>query len=271
MSWREPQVWGVVNLTEDSFSDGGHYLEPARAIAHARALHADGADWIDLGPASSHPDARSVGAREEIARLAPVVEALLADGLRVSVDSFERETQLWALERGVAALNDVRGFPDPSLYPSLVRSDARLVVMHRVDAGATATRVRSDALEVEASIERFFKARVAALEAAGVARERLILDPGMGFFLGDTPEPSLRVLARIGEIRERRGLPLLVCASRKSFLGVVSGAEVAERGAASLAAELWAARCGVDHIRTHDVRALRHALAVESALHSARR
>jgi dihydropteroate synthase type 2 len=148
--------------------------------------------------------------------------------------------------------------------------------MHRVDpqrvgGAGTAVRVRSDAGAVEASLESFFKTRVAALEAAGIARERLILDPGMGFFLGDTPEPSLRVLARIGELRERHGLPLLVCVSRKSFLGAVTGAPVERRGAATLAAELWAARCGVEHLRTHDVRALRDALAVESALHSARR
>lgn len=271
MSRREPQLWGVVNLTEDSFSDGGRYLEPGPAIEHARRLRADGADWIDLGAASSHPDARPVPPAEEISRLEPVVEALLADRVPVSIDSFQPETQVWALDRGVAALNDVRGFPDRALYPRLAAADARLVVMHRVDGGGAATRVRSDPLAVEASIDGFFTKRVAALVASGVARGRLVLDPGMGFFLGDTPEPSLRVLSRLARLRERHGLPLLVCVSRKSFLGAVTGATVEERAAATLAAELWAARCGADHLRTHDVRALRDALAVESALHSAGR
>jgi dihydropteroate synthase type 2 len=271
VSWREPEVWGVVNLTEDSFSDGGKYLAPERAIEHARRLWSEGAGWIDLGPASSHPDAREVPAREEIARLAPVVDALHADGVRISIDSFRPETQAWALERGAAALNDVRGFPDPSLYPSLARAEARLVVMHRVDEGDAAVRVRTDPEEVEASLDAFVKERIPALIRAGVARERLILDPGMGFFLGDTPGPSLRVLGRLAELRERYGLPILVCASRKSFLGAVTGASVEARGPATLAAELWAARSGADHVRTHDVRALRDALAVESALHSARR
>ena len=266
-----PQIWGVVNLTEDSFSDGGRHLEPDRALAHARGLVADGADWIDLGPASSHPDSRPVPPQEEVRRLEPVVDALLADGVRVSIDSFQPDTQRWALARGVAALNDVRGFADPSTYAELASSDAALVVMHSVSRGGVATRRRTDPKAVAVSIDDFFAKRVSALEAAGVARERLILDPGMGFFLGDTPEPSLHVLSGLGELRRKHGFPLMVCVSRKSFLGAVTGAPVDQRGPATLAAELWAVRQGVDHLRTHDVRALRAALDVESALHSARR
>ncbi len=162
-------------------------------------------------------------------------------------------------------LNDIRGFPEPALYPKLARSDCRLLVMHSVQRGP-ATRARTDAASVWDGIDRFFRERLAALEAAGVERGRLVLDPGMGFFLGDDPEPSLRVLRRLPVLRERFACALAVSVSRKSFLGALTGRDVAERGAATLAAELFAARQGVDWIRTHDVRALRDALAVWSAL-----
>ncbi|MBW2413738.1 MAG: dihydropteroate synthase [Deltaproteobacteria bacterium] len=269
MGFRRPQIWGVVNLTADSFSDGGRYLETEAALAHARRLREDGADVIDLGPASSHPDSAAVAPQEEIRRLGPVVDALLAEGIPVSVDSFRGETQVWAIGRGVTTLNDVRGFGEPRTWPDLARSGARLVLMHSIRAAGAATRERGDPDAIVGAVDAFFAERIAALEAAGIARERLVLDPGMGFFLGDTPEPSLRVLAALERLRERHGLPLLVCVSRKSFLGGLTGAPVAERGPATLAAELWAARHGVDHLRTHDVRAICEALTVESALQSA--
>ena len=269
MAWKPPRIWGVVNLTADSFSDGGRYLDPGAALAHARRLREQGADVIDLGPASSHPDSAPVAPEEEIRRLEPVVDALLAEGASVSVDSFQSETQRWALGRGVSTLNDVRGFADPEIHSELGRSGARLVLMHSIRAAGAATRERSDPSAILAGVDAFFAKRIEVLEAAGVSRDRLILDPGMGLFLGDAPEPSLRVLAALEKLRERHGLPLLVCVSRKSFLGAVTGSAVAERGPATLAAELWAARQGVDHLRTHDVRALRDALAVESALQSA--
>jgi len=268
VGFRRPQIWGVVNLTADSFSDGGRYLDTRDALAHARRLREEGADVIDLGPASSHPDAEPVAPEEEIRRLEPVVEALLADGIPVSVDSFQSATQTWALGCGVSTLNDVRGFANPEIWPELARSGARLVLMHSIRAAGAATRERSDPDAILAAVDAFFAERVGALEAAGVSRDRLVLDPGMGFFLGDTPKPSLRVLAALEQLRARHGLPLLVCVSRKSFLGGLTGATVAERGPATLAAELWAARHGIDHLRTHDVRALRDALSVESALQS---
>ncbi len=260
-----PALLGIVNTTPDSFSDGGRHLDPERALEHARRLVADGALGIDLGAASSHPDASPVPPAEEIARLAPVLERLVADGVAVSVDSCSPEVQRFALAKGARWLNDICGFAEPALWPVLAESRARLIVMHSVQRGP-ATRATRDPATLLAEIDRFFAARIAALEAAGVARERLILDPGMGFFLGSGAEASLRVLRALPELRARFGLPVLVSVSRKSFLGALTGAAVAERGPATLAAELFAARSGADYIRTHDVRALRDGLAVLRAL-----
>lgn len=128
-------IFGIVNITSDSFSDGGRYLAPDAAIAQARKLMAEGADVIDLGPASSNPDAAPVSSDTEIARIAPVLDALKADGIPVSLDSYQPATQAYALSRGVAYLNDIRGFPDAAFYPQLAKSSAKLVVMHSVQDG----------------------------------------------------------------------------------------------------------------------------------------
>ena len=262
-----PLVIGVVNLTQDSFSDGGLYLDPGKAIEHASCLRADGADVIELGPASSHPDARSVSSDEEIRRLRPVLERLQREDCPLSVDSYWPQTQRFALAAGISWLNDIRGFPDPALHTELASSGAHLIAMHSIQQGPATRRV-TNADDVRASIDAFLAHRIGPLREAGVARERLILDPGMGFFLSSDREPSLRVLRELPALRERFGGPLLVSVSRKSFLGAISGRPVAERGAATLAAELFAAEQGVDYLRTHDVRALRDALAVRGALAS---
>jgi dihydropteroate synthase type 2 len=261
-----PQIIGIVNVTEDSFSDGGLYLEPSRAAERARQLVGDGAFAVDLGPASSHPDAQPVAPDEEIRRLEPVLAPLLEAGIRICVDSFQPETQLWALARGVHYLNDIEGFRRPEIYGELARSDCGLIVMHSVQRRGAATRVRTDPETVIESALEFFAERLAALEAAGVARERVVLDPGMGFFLGADPEPSLAALRSLRRIRALFDLPVLVCVSRKSFLGALTGRPIAERLPATLAAELYAARHGADYIRTHDVRALKDALRVTCTL-----
>jgi dihydropteroate synthase len=260
------KIVGILNVTEDSFSDGGRYLDAAAAIAHGRTLRADGADWVEIGAASSRPDAKEVESKEEIRRLAPVVAALSADGIPLSVDTRSVETQSYCLDHGVEMLNDVDGFAHPSSYPDLARATAKLVVMHSIQGGGRATRLETDADAVFTAIIAFFTRRLAELEAAGIARERLIIDPGMGLFLGKNPEPSLRVLRRLAALRDRFGLPVLVSVSRKSFLHGLTGRAVAERGAATLAAEIWAAGEGADYIRTHDVRALGDALTVLRAI-----
>jgi dihydropteroate synthase type 2 len=265
-----PCLFGIVNITEDSFSDGGQYLDPPDAIGHARALVAAGAQVIDLGAAASNVDAQPVSAAEEIRRLDPVIAALAADGTQISVDSFLPEVQRFALSKGVAFLNDIQGFPDPSVYRELAAASCRLVVMHAVQGRGRARRVELPADEVWERIHYFFVERVAALERGDIARERLILDPGMGFFLSKRPEASLRVLAGLDRLKRDFGLPVLVSVSRKSFLRAITGRTSAlEMGAATLAAEIYAAEMGADYIRTHDPGALADALKVMGALRSA--
>src|SRR5574344_491282 len=192
-------IFGIVNITSDSFSDGGRYLAPDAAIAQARKLMAEGADVIDLGPASSNPDAAPVSSDTEIARIAPVLDALKADGIPVSLDSYQPATQAYALSRGVAYLNDIRGFPDAAFYPQLAKSSAKLVVMHSVQDGQ-ADRREAPAGDIMDHIVAFFDARIAALTGAGIKRNRLVLDPGLGVFLGAAPETSLSVLEQLDEL-----------------------------------------------------------------------
>jgi len=261
-----PRVVGIVNITEDSFSDGGRYLDPAAAIAHARGLRADGADLIELGPAASHPGSAPVSAAEERRRLAPVLDELAADGIPVSVDSSRPETLRFAVARGVACLNDIHGFGDPRLHPLLAAAECRLIVMHAVQEEGAATRVVTDPAAVWDGILRFFDRRLAALRAAGIGRDRLIIDPGLGYFLGSTPGPSLAALAGIRELKDTFGVPVLVSPSRKSFLRALTGRDITRSGSATLAAEVFAAWQGADYIRTHDVAAARDALTVLRAV-----
>ena len=262
-----PILFGIVNITEDSFSDGGRHLDPAVAIAAARRLVADGADVIDLGAAASNVGAKRVPPAEEIRRLDPVIAALRGDGIAVSVDSFAPETQRFAIRQKVDFLNDIEGFSHPELYPDLAAANCRLVVMHAVQGRGRAQRVAVPPDAIWQRIIGFFAARIAVLEAAGVARERLILDPGMGFFLSSDASASLRVLAGLNRLKREFALPVLVSVSRKSFLAAVTGRESpSARGPATLAAELYAAANGADYIRTHDPGALRDGLAVMAAL-----
>jgi len=262
----DPLVVGIVNITEDSFSDGGRYLNPAAALAHARKLHADGADVIELGPAASHPDSAPVTAAEERRRLAPVLDELAGSGIPVSVDSFRPETQRFAISRGADYLNDIHGFSDPRVYPLLAAAECRLIVMHAVQAAGVATEVVTDPRVVWAGVRGFFTRRLAALRAAGIRGDRLVIDPGLGYFLGCTPEPSLTALAGIRELKDAFGVPVLVSPSRKSFLRALTGRDVARSGPATLAAEIFAAWQGADYIRTHDVAAVRDALTVVGAI-----
>jgi dihydropteroate synthase type 2 len=262
----KPVVFGIVNITEDSFSDGGRYLAPEAAIAHARKLVSDGADAVDLGAASSNPDAVPVPPEVEIARLAPVMEALRRDGISVSVDTFAPDVQRWAIGQSIDYLNDVRGFPDAEIYPALADSRAKLIVMHSVQERGPATRVLVPPDTLMDRILAFFDARIAALMDAGISRERLILDPGMGLFLGTDKNASFTVLRGIPEIKRAFGLPVLISVSRKSFLRRLTGRAPLESGAASLAAELFAARRGADCIRTHEPAPLKDALTVWRAI-----
>lgn len=260
-----PGIFGIVNLTRDSFSDGGRYLEPERALARARELVADGADVVDLGAESTHPDSEDVSSEEELRRLEPVVPVLVEEGLQVSVDTHRPATMRRVLELGAHWINDVSGLADPESIAVLRDSDCRVVVMHNRSRTPRADRAVQPSDDIVAEIAAWFAVRAAQLAHDGIARERIVLDPGMGFFLDARPGPSLTVLRELERLREL-GLPLLLGTSRKSFLGATVGREPEERGAATLASELWAATRGVDWIRTHDVRALADGLATWRAI-----
>jgi dihydropteroate synthase type 2 len=255
------QIFGIVNITEDSFSDGGKYLAADAAIAHARKLVAEGADVIDLGAAASNPSAIAVAPQEEIARLAPVVAALKSDGAKISIDTFSRETQEWALAQDVDVLNDISGFPDFALYRKLEPTKTQLVVMHSVQRGP-ATRIETEPATILDRIEEFFDDRVEALLHAGIAIDRLILDPGMGMFLGADPEVSLTVLRHLARLKQRYRARVLVSVSRKGFLRRLTRRPVTEIGPATLAAEIFAVQNGADIIRTHEVAPFKDALTV---------
>jgi dihydropteroate synthase type 2 len=263
------RIVGIVNITRDSFSDGGRFLDPRAAVAHARKLHAAGADVIELGAESTHPQAEEVPAAVEIERLSPVIPALRSAGVAVSVDTHKAEVMHSVLALGVEMINDVTALSDPAGVAAVRESDCKLVLMHARRGGqTTSARARggeADPRTIMDEIVEFFRRRVEELSAAGIERSRLILDPGMGLFLGDSPQASLAVLRGLPALLAL-GLPVLVSTSRKSFIGAVLGREVAERAAGTLATEIWAALRGVHYIRTHDVAALRDALTMLAAL-----
>jgi dihydropteroate synthase type 2 len=254
-------VFGILNVTTDSFSDGGLYLTPQAAVQQARRLEAEGADVIDVGAAASNPGAHPISPQAEIGRLAPVIDALQRDGTKISIDTFAVDTQRWALSRKVEYLNDIHGFPRPEIYPDLARSKAKLIVMHALRDDGPARREDETPPNLFERIVGFFELRIAALTEAGIDRQRLILDPGMGLFLGNSRAASFTVLRRIADLKAAFGLPVLVSVSRKSFLRP-KGRPASEAGAVTLAAELYAAAQGADHIRTHDPQALRDGLFV---------
>lgn len=262
-----PKIMGILNITEDSFSDGGCYLEPEKALKKAEQLIHDGAAMIDIGAASSNPETKPVAPEVEIDRLNPVIERLLSKNIPVSIDTFNPIVQRYAIQKRVRYLNDIQGFPNPAIYPQLAESDCKLIVMHSVQRLGPATVVETKPEKVFAGMIEFFEERLKVLQDAAIPLERIILDPGMGFFLGSNPESSIYALTNIGVLKEHFHLPVLVGVSRKSFLSaVVGGRAPLERGAATLASEIYLCEMGVEYIRTHDVRALGDALKVFKTL-----
>lgn len=241
-------------------------MNTEKAIEHALELANDGAEVIDLGAASSNPQTSPVSVEEEIKRLRPVIKTLKEKGIAVSVDTFKPEVQRFCMEQGVEYLNDIQGFPYPDVYAELAASDCKLIIMHSMQRIGPATVIDTQPEDVLTSVIDFFSKRIMDLENAGVQRERMILDPGMGFFLGSNPESSVIVLKNIQRLKQLFGLPVLIALSRKSFLGKITESEVKTRGAATLAAEIYAYQAGADFIRTHDAKALDDALKIFSRL-----
>lgn len=256
-------VMGVVNVTPDSFSDGGRFLEPASAIEHARQLAAEGADLLDIGAESTRPygGMKPVGETEELARLSPVLPEVAKTGIPVSIDTTKAKVAAWALEQGALVLNDVWGFQrDPDMARVAAEHGAMTVLMHN--------REQADAgIDILADIKAFFERSLAIAGCAGVARERIVLDPGIGF--GKTPQQSIEAIARLGELRSF-GLPLLIGLSRKRFIDAVSPAPPDKRLGGSIAGNLMAVLAGADIVRVHDVAETVQALRIADAIRSAR-
>ncbi len=253
-----PKILGILNMTTDSFSDGGQYVHACDAISHGESMWQEGASIIDIGPASSHPDAKEVSADLELQRLQSILPALTKKNISISVDTPKSQTQLWLLEQEkykISWLNDIHGFQNESVIDKLSGHDCGLFVMHSIHANSHS--VGSDIWE---SILRFFEERLSVLIKAGISKERLVLDPGMGLFLGRGIDESLQVLSQLHRLKQNFELPILISVSRKSFLRQVTQRGVTDCDSITLAAELFATNLGVDYIRTHNVRKLYEAL-----------
>jgi dihydropteroate synthase len=263
LSKQHPRVMGVLNVTPDSFSDGGRFLQPPAAIEHARRMVAEGADIIDIGAESTRPygGMRPVTVEEERARLEPILPAVATIGIPVSIDTMKAAVADWALEAGAAIVNDVWGLQrDPDMARVVAAHGAPVIIMHNRDAA-------DPTINIIADVTDFFSRSLEIAWSAGISHDRIVLDPGIGF--GKTPEQSLACIARLDAWRGF-DLPILVGASRKRFISSVVPSEPEERLPGSIAAHLIAAEHGAAIIRTHDVAATAQALAVAVAIRRAR-
>jgi dihydropteroate synthase len=263
-SWPErlsrpyPLVMGVLNVTPDSFSDGGRFSSPERALAQARRMAAEGADIIDIGAESTRPyGSKPVPTDEELKRLRPILAEIVSLGVPVSIDSMKAEVVAWALDTGATIANDVWGLQgDPDMAGLVATRHCPVIVMHNRD--------RADpSLDIMKDVADFFSRALKIADQAGILRENIALDPGIGF--GKTPEQSMTVLARLHQF-ETFGLPLLIGASRKRFIATASPSEPDQRLGGSIAAHLIAAKAGARIIRTHDVSETVQALRVATAI-----
>jgi dihydropteroate synthase len=258
-----PLVMGILNVTPDSFSDGGRFLDPARAVAHAEEMAKQGADILDLGAESTRPygGQTPVSAQDEKARLERVLPAVVRLGVPVSIDTIKAEIAAWALDEGVSIVNDVWGLQrDPAMAPLVAGRGVPVIVMHN--------REEPDpALDIVADVNAFFDRSLAIAARAGIARAKIVLDPGIGF--GKTQEQSITCLAQLAAFKHF-GLPLLVGASRKRFINAVTPAPPDERIGGSIAAHLMAVENGAAIVRVHDVAETVQALRVRAAIEAAR-
>jgi dihydropteroate synthase len=258
-----PLVMGILNITPDSFSDGGQFFDPQRAIAQARRMIAEGADILDVGAESTRPygGATPVTAEEEWRRLAPVLPVVVGLGVPVSIDTMKAEVATKALAAGASIVNDVWGLQrDPEMARVVAEHAVPIIIMHNRDA--------ADArIDIMADIAAFFTRSLDIAARAGIARDNIVLDPGIGF--GKTPEQSIIAIARLAELKSF-GLPLLIGASRKRFIDKISPAPPDQRLGGSIASHLSAVASGAVIVRTHDVAETVQALKVAAAVGAAR-
>ncbi len=258
---------GVLNVTPDSFSDGGRFFEPDAALARGRSLLDEGADLIDVGGESTRPSALPVPAEEQWRRIGPVVAALAAAGACVSVDTASAVVARQALDAGASVVNDVTALGDPAMAEVVREAGAGLVLMHMRGVPATMQQdPRYD--DVVREVRDHLAGRMAAARSAGVGAEAIVVDPGLGF--GKTADHNLTLLAGLGELCAL-GRPVMIGASRKRFLGGAAGAGVEARLEAGLAVAALAVDQGAAIVRTHDVAATRRAVEMAAAVRAARR
>lgn len=259
LALNRPVVMGILNITPDSFSDGGQYADPRKAYDHAQYMAAAGADIIDIGAESTRPyvGAKPVSLEEELARLAPILPAVVALGTPVSIDTIKPKVAAWALARGVSMVNDVWGLQrEPLMARVVAEAGVPVIVMHN--------RYRAEPMiDIVADINAFFSHSLDIAARAGIPREAIVLDPGIGF--GKTPEQSMLAIARLGEFK-RFGRPLMVGASRKRFINQIVPSEPHQRIPGSIAAHVLAMFNGATFIRAHDVAVTVQALRVAGAI-----
>jgi dihydropteroate synthase len=263
LAQRRPLVMGILNVTPDSFSDGGRFIDPERAIARAERMVAEGADIIDIGAESTRPygGAQPVTYEDELARLTPVLPAVVKLKAPVSIDTMKAAIAKWALDQGAAMVNDVWGLQrDAAMAAVISEYDIPVVVMHNREAA-------DPAIDILADVQSFFQRSLDIAKRAGIARDCLVLDPGIGF--GKTPEQSIACIARLTEFK-RFGLPLLVGASRKRFINAVTPSAPDQRLGGSIASHIEAVANGASIVRAHDVAETVQALRVAAAIDRAK-
>jgi len=259
-----PLVMGIVNVTPDSFSDGGQHLQCDAALAHAQRLIAEGADLLDIGGESTRPGAQPVSVQQEMERVLPVIEGLRGAPVPVSIDTCKPEVMRAAIAAGAQMVNDINALQDAAAMHAVVSSNVAVCLMHKQGDPQT-MQAQPHYQNVVAEVGGFLRERIAAAEAAGIQRNRIVIDPGFGF--GKTLEHNLVLLRELNKLTEL-GVPVLAGLSRKSMLGALTGQDVTQRLPASVAAALIAVQRGASIVRVHDVRATVDALKVWQAVNS---
>lgn len=262
MSGARPLVMGILNVTPDSFSDGGRFFSLDAALSHAEQMIADGVDIIDIGGESSRPGAETLSVDEELRRIMPLLYALRDCGKPISIDTCKPEVMREVIEAGADMINDINGFRAPGALTAVRESDCALCVMHMLNDPKT-MQLQPEYADVVGEVTAFLQEQSNAMMQAGIARDRLCIDPGFGF--GKTLDHNLALLKNLSSIGQAVKLPVLAGLSRKSMLGAITGKPVEQRLAASLAAALAAAAQGAAILRVHDVAETIDALAVWQA------
>ena len=253
---------GIVNVTPDSFSDGGQHFQRDAALAHAHQLIAEGADIIDIGGESTRPGAQPIGVQEELDRVLPIIEGLRGAPVPISIDTCKPQVMQAAIAADVQMVNDINALQDAAAMNAVATGNVAVCLMHKQGNPQT-MQTQPQYQNVVAEVGEFLRERIAAAEAAGIRREHIVIDPGFGF--GKTLAHNLDLLRRLDKLREL-GVPVLAGLSRKSMLGALTGREAGDRVAASVAAALIAVQNGASIVRVHDVRETVDALKIWNAV-----